>query len=169
MFLDIKVTRLWEHVQWLDLHNYGGFHISQPEQETGGDANDGWYKDKTILSSDLMSNEMDWNIAEYLPPACRTVFLDTVGDYLNQVIQYDEAAGEEQDQARANQSTDPGDKFPARARFFQNYLRHKLKRRLLKQIPSLNQDWIRLRDAEHIPEEEIETAKLFEIPQLPGT
>jgi DNA polymerase epsilon subunit 1 len=91
MFLDIKITRMWEHVQWLDLHNYGGFHICKPEGSTD-DA--GWYKDRALLDSDTMTNEMNWNIGEYLPPACREVFLEAIGNYLERVIEYDDE-GEE--------------------------------------------------------------------------
>jgi DNA polymerase epsilon subunit 1 len=96
MFLDIKITRMWEHVQWLDLHNYGGFHICKPEESTD---EQGWFKDKNLLESDTMTNEMNWNISEYLPEACRAVFLEAIGKYLNEVIEYDD-----EEEANANKT-----------------------------------------------------------------
>lgn len=167
MFLDIRISRMWEHVQWLDLHNYGGFHICQSEDAPD---NDKWFKDNALLNSEEMMNEMNWNISEYLPEACREVFLKTVGEYLTQIIEYDDDAEDAENAAPAHGSTrDNGESVSPKARFFQDFVKHKLKRRLLKEIPRLNRDWIRLKDVSDVPEEEVESARLFEIPSLPGS
>ncbi|XP_062505128.1 DNA polymerase epsilon catalytic subunit A-like isoform X2 [Corticium candelabrum] len=99
--VEIEPKSCWEHLTWMDQHNYGGIIGQMPdagalfgdddgEEEMSEDPDDGT-KDHT------QSVVMHWNICEYLPIACQSPFKVVIGGHI--LAMYQNAVQERQLQA----------------------------------------------------------------------
>ena len=71
LHVDLKPIQVWEHLIWMDHYNYGGI-VYEEDQ----------------LDSPMDSIDFKWNLAEYLPLACKTRFIQITAEYIYEIQQF---------------------------------------------------------------------------------
>ncbi|KAJ3352743.1 DNA polymerase epsilon catalytic subunit [Entophlyctis luteolus] len=77
--IDIAATQFWEHVIWMDRHNYAGIVCVNPEKFLETDLL------LEAVDGENISIEMHWNIMDYLPPMLHKEFEQMVGYFIFEV------------------------------------------------------------------------------------
>ncbi|KAI9339371.1 hypothetical protein BDR26DRAFT_919110 [Obelidium mucronatum] len=77
--IEIAVTQFWDHLIWMDRHNFGGVACNNPEEVIEGRE----VSDK--VDGETMTIEMRWNIMDYLPPILHKEFEEIIGHYIYEV------------------------------------------------------------------------------------
>lgn len=77
--IDLKPTQVWDHMIWMDSFNYGGILCENPEHalEQENSSADCSTTTKTKTAVDFR-----WNMADYLPPACKKQFVKLIAEYI---------------------------------------------------------------------------------------
>jgi DNA polymerase epsilon subunit 1 len=82
--IDLKPVMLWDHLIWMDMYNYGGILFENIEDIIGSENIDPEHGEIECHST----VDFRWNMAEYLPPACKKQFLKFAAEYVFEIDQY---------------------------------------------------------------------------------
>ena len=152
--IDLKPTQVWEHLIWMDSFNYGGILCDNPEEAIQAGAED---------EDSNSSVDFKWNMAEYLPAACKNQFVRLTAEYIYEIHHFrrdnkNAIVNKEND----GPSTDKDDKkSKTLTAFTKKLIGTTAKRRLLTIVRQLQR--------QEVPEDEEMPDKPFEFPVLPGS
>ncbi|KAI8837763.1 hypothetical protein BJ741DRAFT_603225 [Chytriomyces cf. hyalinus JEL632] len=79
LHIDVAVTQFWDHLIWMDRHNYGGVACQNPQ-----DVIENRQVSETV-DGETMTIEMRWNIMDYLPPVLHSEFEQIIGHFIYEV------------------------------------------------------------------------------------
>ncbi|KAI8621364.1 hypothetical protein BC830DRAFT_1094766 [Chytriomyces sp. MP71] len=79
LHVNIAARQFWDHLIWMDNHNYGGVVCQKPQ-----DFLDGTFVSE-IVDGETMTLDMQWNVMDYLPPVTHSEFEQIVGHYIYEV------------------------------------------------------------------------------------
>ncbi|KAJ3022675.1 UNVERIFIED_CONTAM: DNA polymerase epsilon catalytic subunit [Siphonaria sp. JEL0065] len=77
--VEIAVTQFWDHLIWMDRHNFGGVVCNNPQDVVEGRGV------SDVVDGDTMTIEMRWNIMDYLPSILHKEFEEIIGHYIYEV------------------------------------------------------------------------------------
>ncbi|KAJ3067846.1 DNA polymerase epsilon catalytic subunit [Podochytrium sp. JEL0797] len=77
--IEIAATRFWDHLIWMDRHNFGGVSCNNPQEVIEG------RNVSDVVDGESMTIDMCWNIKDYLPPILHKDFEEIVGQYIYEV------------------------------------------------------------------------------------
>ncbi|KAG0052419.1 DNA polymerase epsilon catalytic subunit [Gryganskiella cystojenkinii] len=81
MSIDLVPVHYWEQLLWMDCANYGGIICPNPHEVQEQDQ-------PTMLTQVNRDIHMQWNIQQYLPVALHAEFLQTIGEFIDQVYKF---------------------------------------------------------------------------------
>ena len=157
MMLGVRVSMVWEHVNWLDVYNHGGFFYASLDQD-----HEQWLID--VKEGEASRHKMMlFNIAEYLPPRCKELFIQTIDDFLEEINGFDEENHETITRIGGKNT----DEVTPKTSFLRNFIKHTLKKGLLKNIQEIQMEWVKVK--EDMDDIENIDANEFRFPILPGS
>jgi DNA polymerase epsilon subunit 1 len=155
--IDLKPTQVWEHLIWMDSFNYGGILCDNPDEAMNPALRE--------LGDEDSNSSVDfrWNMAEYLPPACKDQFVRLTAEYIYEIHHFRRrnkalVVNKEND----GPTTDiDNKKSKDLATFTKKLIGTTAKRRLLTIVRQLQR--------QEVPEDEGISENSFEFPVLPGS
>ncbi|KAJ3083395.1 hypothetical protein HDU99_010155 [Rhizoclosmatium hyalinum] len=79
LHIEVAATQFWDHLIWMDRHNYGGIACNNPQDILEGK------EVSDVVDGESMTIEMRWNIMDYLPPVLHKDFEEITGHYIYEV------------------------------------------------------------------------------------
>ncbi|KAJ3287646.1 DNA polymerase epsilon catalytic subunit [Rhizoclosmatium sp. JEL0117] len=79
LHIEVAATQFWDHLIWMDRHNYGGIACNNPQDILEGK------EVSDVVDGESMTIEMRWNIMDYLPPVLHKEFEEITGHYIYEV------------------------------------------------------------------------------------
>ncbi|KAJ3012895.1 DNA polymerase epsilon catalytic subunit [Thoreauomyces humboldtii] len=155
--VELKAVKYWQFLMWMDVHNFGGVRCDNATEFLALNAQELDQREAPGTVKARLTADMEWNIAEYLPPVVQHHFMRTVAEYIFEIQNFKLKGLTNVEQANlAMKESNPGDS-PLTA-YLRDALNTRVKQRLLQIFPDL----VRRREAEG-------TSAAYRFPELPGS